>query len=407
MQITCSKCKVTTTASVDLEVLEFACPNCKTLFRKNNEGNLIKQFEYAPKHKATLYVGQKGKLQGKEYFVTGVIVKKIQPKYYWREYILTAADGTKRFLSETDGHWILLEEITDTFKGKRNPNGINYEGNNFALYEEESTTIDYAEGFFDYALPAGKQTMIEYINPPYIISIERDGSGDATFYGRHIDNSTIKKAFNVPVMPLKSGTGIVQPFWLNVRNTAITFCGFSILILLSHLFIYNGKHKKEVFADTLSFSDFNNKDFVSKSFTLQGGSAPMTVSVQSSVDNSWASVQVGLVNEITNEEVYATKDIEYYHGYTEGENWTEGSTNEKLNICGVAAGRYHFVITPQKPPEDTKNNYISLKAGWDEPSMWNAMLPIILMIVVTIIAYYLSVAFERKRWQDSSYSNYN
>ena len=57
---------------------------------------------------------------------------------------------------------------------------------------------------------------------------------------------------------------------------------------------------------------------------------------------------MALVNENNGEEVYASKDIEYYHGYTDGENWTEGSNSEDFNLCGVAAGKYHLTITPSK-----------------------------------------------------------
>ena len=64
-----------------------------------------------------------------------------------------------------------------------------------------------------------------------------------------------------------------------------------------------------------------------------------------------------MINETTGEEIYANKDIEYYHGYTDGENWTEGNTTEEFNICGVAAGKYHLAITPMKATEDiTKSN---------------------------------------------------
>jgi hypothetical protein len=49
------------------------------------------------------------------------------------------------------------------------------------------------------------------------------------------------------------------------------------------------------------------------------------------VDNSWANVGLGLVNEKTNEIVYASKDIEEYHGYEDGENWSEGRRDESFN----------------------------------------------------------------------------
>ncbi|TRW26390.1 DUF4178 domain-containing protein [Flavobacterium zepuense] len=408
MQITCPNCKVTTTASVALDITQFACPNCNNLYsyKDGSIGKLVKTFSYKPAS-ITLVPGQKGTLEGKGYVITGVVVKKVEPHFYWREYILTAADGKQRFLSETNGHWMVLDAITDSFKIQHHPNTIDYNDRILHLYEFSKTSIAAAKGFFDYALPLGKENLTEFINPPNILSIEKDNGIENAFYGYHVDRKTIQKGFGIPVMPLKTGTGLVEPFFINIRNLVITLSAFSILILVSQLFIYSGRYQKEVLNSSLSFSTFNNKDFVSPSFTLEGGTAPITVELQSNVDNSWAAVQVGLINEVTNEEVYATKDIEYYHGYTDGENWTEGSTADNFNICGVPAGKYHFVVTPQKPPEDAANNSVHIIAKWDKPSIRNAALPIIFMLALCIAIYYWSVSFERKRWADSSFSTYN
>jgi hypothetical protein len=58
----------------------------------------------------------------------------------------------------------------------------------------------------------------------------------------------------------------------------------------------------------------------------------------------------------TGEEVYASKDIERYSGYTDGESWSEGSNWRSL-IYGVPAGTYHLNITPMKAPEDVTSDF--------------------------------------------------
>ena len=67
----------------------------------------------------------------------------------------------------------------------------------------------------------------------------------------------------------------------------------------------------------------------------------------SNVDNSWANVELSLVNEKTNETEYASKDIEQYHGYEGGKAGAK-EVEEEFNICGVAPGKYHFTISAQK-----------------------------------------------------------
>lgn len=407
MQIKCIKCStVTEAAGVNFEVINFGCPNCKKVisYKKEPEGAIVDDLDNN-RPAATLSIGQKGMLKGKEYTVTGVIIKKVDPIYYWTEYILTSAGNDWLYLSETDGHWILLEEVEDRYEVDNYPRSLVYNDIRMDIYEHANTKVISAQGFFNYDLPNGRTTMIEYINPPYIFSIEKD-KNESSFFGEHISKGEIKRAFGVKSMPYKSGVGIVQPYAINLRYMVITFCCFAVLILTSHLFIYSGRQSTSVLKGSLLFSEFNGKDYVSRPFTLEGGSAPLTIALSSDVDNSWASVQVALVNEKTSDEEYATKDIEYYHGYEGGENWTEGDRAEELQVCGVSAGTYHLVITPQKPPEDLTNNSVSVSAEWNRPSVWNMVIPIVLMLVIAVVCYYLGIYFEQRRWADSDYSPY-
>lgn len=405
MQIKCIKCStVTEAAGVNFEVINFGCPNCKKVmsYKKEPEGAIVDDLDNN-RPAATLSIGQKGMLKGKEYTVTGVIIKKVDPIYYWTEYILTSAGNDWLYLSETDGHWILLEEVEDRYEVDNYPRSLVYNDIHMDIYEHANTKVISAQGFFNYDLPNGRTTMIEYINPPYIFSIEKD-KNESSFFGKHISKGEIKRAFGVKSMPYKSGVGIVQPYTINLRYMVITFCCFAVLILTSHLFIYSGRQSTSVLKGSLLFSEFNGKDYVSRPFTLEGGSAPLTIALSSDVDNSWASVQVALVNEKTSNEEYATKDIEYYHGYEGGENWSEGDRSEELQVCGVGAGTYHLVITPQKPPEDLTNNSVSVSAEWNRPSVWNMVIPIVLMLIIAVVCYYLGIYFEQRRWADSDYS---
>lgn len=408
MEVSCYQCNTVTTVEVGFEVKNFVCPNCQSVYILDINKALRRErsFNHKIPH-VGLQIGQKGILKGIEYTVTGILTKKVYGAYYWNEYILNDKSNHFVYLSESDGHWIFLKEIEDKFEVSNRPKFLTYEGIVMNLYDYTDVEIVSAQGFFDFTLPKKKIHSIEYISAPNMISIEKDGDTETTYFGEHITTKEIRKGFPFFTLPSKVGTGLVQPFFFDIRNTAIVFCIVAILILLSHWFIYKDKLEKQVFYKDLTFDAFNNKEIVSPSFVLEGGSAPMTIAVNSGVDNSWANVQVALLNEKTNDAVYASKDIEYYHGYTDGESWTEGNHSEEFNICGVAAGKYHLVITPQKAPEDLQNNSLTIKAVWDQPSGRNRWLTIIFLAVLLVALYYLNVNFEQKRWEDSDHSPYN
>ncbi|HLN96226.1 MAG TPA: DUF4178 domain-containing protein [Flavobacterium sp.] len=347
-------------------------------------------------------VGQKATLFGVAYEVTGVIVKRVYGSYFWKEYILIDGEGNFRFLSESDGHFIFLREIGEEVVNSTNKRA-HFENVAYDIYSKTDAQIVSAQGFFDFAIPSGKVVMREYIAPPQMLSFETVDGKTCVYFGEHVSRSSIRKAFGGVKLPYKAGISMVQPFPFPLQPTIVIFGCAILLMIITHVAVFVNQVGSDVLNVTLPF---DGKEYVSPTFYLRGGAAPLTIEAQSAVDNSWANISVGLVNEATNEEVYATKDIEYYHGYTDGENWTEGSTNEKFNICGVPAGKYHLVISPSHQSDDQLNRDMTVTATWRDPSMHNIWMGIcgLGIVGVAFFGYYRYI--ETRRWADSPYSPY-
>ncbi|WP_298136575.1 DUF4178 domain-containing protein [Flavobacterium sp.] len=398
MDFPCFHCNTETKLDVKIDVSFFACPSCGTLYSKNYNND----FKFKERFKKEIYnnvfsIGQKADFKNEIYTIIGILIKRFDSVTRWAEYVLQNDKGEFLYLSESSGNFILLEQIEFEKKVGNHPLTVDYLDKTFDRYDYTYPKLDYASGYFDYNV-LNKIELIEYINPPYILSFEKFGQEQTTFYGEHISRNDVKRAFKTSAIPSKSEIGMVQPFYINVKNLAIIFCSVAILILLSHWFLNKDRSSQEVLNTSIPFENFTAKDFVSPSFELKGSSAPLQISLYSNVDNSWANVQVALINEKTNEEVYASKDIEYYHGYTDGESWKEGSTSEDFNICGVAPGKYHLTITPLKAQEDLSNSTIDITATWNKPSLRNFFMTLLFMAVFLAVVYFMSRNFEEKRW---------
>lgn len=408
MKVPCYNCNTVTELEVGFKVVNFVCPNCHSLYFSDSEGQLRLRSKLKPEvNYFTFKIGEKGILKGTEYTVTGAITKKVQGGYNWTEYILKNDADEFAYLSESDGQWIFLTEIEEKFDVKNHPDSIMYDNSTFHLYEYSDAEIDNAQGYFDFNLPTKRVHLVEYIQPPLMISIEKMNDLETAFLGEYITKKEIKKAFPNVTLPFQFGVNIVQPYYFDVNNMAIIFCVFLLMILSANWYIYKDQAEQVVFNKAIAFTDFNDREFTGESFVLKGGSAPMTVEVSTDVDNSWANVDVALVNETSNDEIHANKDIEYYHGYEDGESWNEGNWSEKFNICGVKAGKYHLLIKPLKAPEDLKNTAMKVRVVWNQPSNRNVWIIAIFMIVVYIVIRYFKINFEKRRWADSSYSPYS
>lgn len=397
MDFSCLECSTVTHLDIHFEAVCFSCPNCKTIHLKNeSDQSWYREHLKVESYNNSFSVGQKATFNEIEYTIIGLLIKKYDG-VKWAEYTLQNDQGNFLYVSEANGNFILLEQVEFSGKVGNHPLSLTYSDMTLDRFDYYYPQLVSAEGFFDFNVRK-KIELIEYINPPYLLSFERFDKEQTAFFGKHISRSKIKKAFNTNDIPPKTESGLVQPFIFNIKNLIITFSSIAILILISHGFLNKDRTPKEVLNVSLPFENYTNKEYVSPSFELVGSSAPLEISVFSPVDNSWANVQVALINENTNEEIYASKDVEYYHGYTDGENWNEGSTGEEFNICGVKAGKYHLAITPLKAPEDFSNSIVTVTASWNKPSFRNVFMVVLFMAIFVGIMFFLSRRYENKRW---------
>lgn len=345
MYYVCPVCEKNNELAIDFSVEEYICSSCSSLIgiEKNASRKIIKK----PVENVVLEVGQKGKIYGIECCVINIVVKKYGENIFWREYTLKDPSENNIYLSESDGHWVLLHQLDSAFKDFKHY-AETADGHKYRWYETTPCSIHSAAGFFEDKIDFKLAKYKEYVNGIEMISREECGDSVQFFKGNHISKYTIKKAFGLKELPDYSGVGIVEPFFFDLKQ-GINIIGVSaLLICLIQLYVVMSRTNQTLFEQEIKFAELNEKELVSKSFSLSGASAPLKVSAYSDVDNSWANVGVSLVNEKTNEIAYTSKDIERYSGYEDGESWSEGSQSEEFNFCGVAPGNYHFLISAEK-----------------------------------------------------------
>lgn len=362
MHYVCPLCKSGNEINRDFTITEYICSSCSHLIdiQKNTSTKVVKK----PTGNVVLKVGQQGVIDDVEYTVTGIVIRKYGNRIFWREYYLKDKKGEDAFLSESDGHWVLLHAINemDIKRRSRNSTILEFGMRSFRRYETTECHIDAAAGFFEDRLDFGLSTYREYVNGSRMVSEEKSSGFTQYFSGTHISKYRVKNAFGIQSLPNYSGIGIVQPFYLNFRQTVNIIGAAALVICLIQLYVLTSRTNRSVFEQEIHFADVRNKEMVSKSFELSGGWAPLKVELSSNVNNSWANVGIGLVNETTSETVFASKDIEEYHGYEDGESWSEGGQNESFSFCGVPSGKYHFLISAERQeavPSTTTSTYLS------------------------------------------------
>lgn len=398
-----------------------ACAACGTMYsikgkdKIENHGIAGKgYFNY------NLRVGSTGSVDGIAYQVVGYTEKQDHSAYQskWREYTLYNRDTGFAFLSEYDGHWILLKEQWHAPVVKNVNNKILlFDNLQFDIYNQYTCSVSEATGEFPADIfDNGSTACYEYVNPPWIWIMERDHhEGIRWFKGEHITGRTLARSFPGINIPYKVGVGAVQPTGISSRNL-IKATAIGLLLLALVYFISSaGKENRVLYSvDTPFPADTNKVSFVTEKFEFGKNSSNVKFDITAGVSNSWFELAVTMVNAKSGKEYSLEKGVEYYSGYEGGERWTEGGTHETAYFTRVPAGTYFFQLEGTREAAMTTGAALSYSFASVAPSFGititydvsnerNFWLSVLLFLIYPVVTYIRNYYRESGRWSNSPF----
>lgn len=372
-----------------------------------------------PEKTPVLKLGSVANIHDNEFKVVAYLEKReVGTIYCWREYILTSQSKGYVTLSEFDGHWNLIggEKFVPNFKTPISYGvSVGYNDVEYTIFNKYSPIVTSMLGELDWDVVNEKVNATEYIAPPYMVVKEITGTTNLStdyYIGEYLEPQVIANIFNIDLslLPEKVGVGANQPSKEYDRWTSsLKITGIAIvLVLLLHLLFGIIKPNKElVNSDFLIAYDPKTggdsfKSFITPSFYIDDESSNIEFEIASAVDNNWLETTIVLVNEGDNRTWEVSKGIEFYHGYEDGERWSEGSTKETILLSEIPRGKYHLNVYPSSGDVYRNNLYIKATSN---VTMWrNTLLTILLLCIYPAICWYLMRKFEKGRWNNSDYS---
>ncbi|HEX9962408.1 MAG TPA: hypothetical protein VGB00_15845, partial [Pyrinomonadaceae bacterium] len=127
------------------------------------------------------------------------------------------------------------------------------------------------------------------------------------------------------------------------------------------------------------------------------------ITASAPVNNSFAELDVDLINEQNNEVESVNIPIEYYSGVDEGEAWTEGGQTSDSTISSLPAGRYLLRV------EGTWQNFqqplsVSVKVEQNVTRGMNFCCAFLMLALVPFFSLIRKWMFESRRWSESMFS---
>jgi Domain of unknown function (DUF4178) len=412
---TCPGCNKKQVLFDAAKVVCYVCGNCNAVLKHTVAGFEKMYSLHSPKRTQLIPLGTTGQLRGQQYTVITYAERfEVGTAWYWEEYTLKCGNShALAFLSTYGGHWNLLSPINSdpllTHPAQRGEKTISYHSEVYEQFSVYQAKYNYASGEFNWEADFNRQLKCtEYICPPQMMAIEYDAKNyDEVdlFHGSYIPHREIRQAFPITAgMKPPVGVAPAQPFYGNIapRRFLIGTLVFCVLALIIQLLYSSNRRQLTVFNESITIDTSTaDKPRVTPSFKLEGKMSNLQVEINSNVSNNWCEAEINLVNEQTGKETNFVVGASYYHGYSEGESWSEGDPKQKEFICSVAPGTYHFVVTPTKEATGAPVD-LTLTVFWDIPSIWNAGLLCCILAAIAGIIYFFGRRFEEMRWEESN-----
>jgi len=452
--LACPKCAAPLPLRAPDQAQHVVCASCGSLLDAS-EGRLtyLKSLKQ-PDPRMFIPLGTDGVLNGIPLTCIGYLLRSCTvegTRYPWGEYLMLDSHHGFKWLVESDGHWSLAEamnlgDLRRTGAGGRT---IEYKGEHYRAFQHTEAVVEGVYGEFYWKVEQGERVQVtEYVKAPISLAEEiqrQPGGGEEVNWSKstYLQGSEIWKAFKLKGSP-PSPQGIAphqpNPHWKTARQMGLWMVA-AFALLVTALAWEVATHREKL----LYKEDYNIFERVPALKALAQGQAPATapapapatdtpppaaapenplepvfftepfeiadghknfsVTLNAPVDNNWIGIEGALVSETTGATELFEVASSYYHGSDEDGAWTEGNTSETVYLSSVPPGRYVLRIAPvwdgKLPPVSTFS--VELRSGI---TRWlYGFLAALGILVVPVLAWIRAMAFENRRWQESSFSS--
>ncbi|MEO8041196.1 MAG: DUF4178 domain-containing protein [Acidobacteriota bacterium] len=392
------------------------CPNCDSLLDVN-QGNLTYLKALTPTSvdaSFVLPIGAEGTFKDDVKFkIIGAVVRSVTIEgetYYWHEYLLYNPSIGFRWLVHSDNHWNFVEPLNAAdvtadanLLGARS---ATYNGTKFKIFQDAPAVVQYVKGEFYWRVEQGETVRaVDYVAAPLMLSQESSTNEINWSVGTYMTNAEIEKAFGVTGLPKPWSVAPNQPFTGRFYYTWGLLPLLFLLVVAIFMIPVAGL-TNTVLSQQLSLPPMTNatapQTAFSQPFDIKAN-RNIRLAASAPVSNSFADLDVDLINEQSQEVESVNIPIEYYFGSDSDGAWTEGSKDQNATLSSLPAGKYTLRV------EGTWQDWqqpmpISLTVEQNVNRGVNFLCAFIVLLIVPVLGLFRKISFESRRWKDSMFS---
>ncbi len=399
---TCPSCGGEIMLRSGAHALSAVCRNCSSVIDTTDERFKVIQ-DFALKAKLTLIpIGARGALSNITWEVIGYLEKKDKTGFYfWDEYLLFNPYHGFRFIVQMDGHWNFVSPVKKYVGRPHGRNVLYYNNERYRRFLSDRPAVANVQGEFYWQVKKGDKADTEdYIKPPYMLSVETSDGETTASMCEYLEPSVIKDAFGLARVPSRKGVYANQPYPGDPYLTWTVACFAIIFAILIHVVTAMRGDAAVILSENKVFtSEEKGKTFMSQPIRIDYAQN-ILVETTAAVDNQWVELSVDVSDETAGKNYGLRQAVEYYHGVSGGESWSEGGRNESDFISRLEPGNYKILY---EVDSGSFPMHVNIKATRDKASWGNFWWTLLLIIAYPLTSFLRRRAFETKRWENSDY----
>lgn len=282
---------------------------------------------------------------------------------------------------------------------------IVWEGRTYQHFQTSIPTTTSVLGEFPWVAKVGDSAkMRDFICPPYLLSEEVTETESVWTAGEYIEPEEVWSAFGLEgAPPAKRGVAAAQP---NPYGGAMgtlwgTFFLAAGLCVGAYLLVSGPGANQQAFRGGFSIDATDpEKSRVTETFELKGRTSNVAIRVETNLDMHWAYLSMALIDADTDVALDFGKEISYYHGYEDGESWSEGSGHETVIVPSVPPGRYYLRLEPET---DAASLGLNVTVTRNVPLLRLPFLAFLLLLLPVLWGVVRQDNFESERWMESDH----
>jgi hypothetical protein len=216
----------------------------------------------------------------------------------------------------------------------------------------------------------------------------------------------VEKAFGIADLPKPWGVGPNQPFTGRFYYTWGALPLFLLLVVAVFMIPIAGITKtvlnQEIVLPPLTNATTAQAVF-SQPFDIKANSN-VRITAGANVENSWADLDVDLINEKSQEVESVNVPVEYYSGVDEGEAWSEGGKSTDATLSSLPAGKYTLRVEGTWEKWQTQMP-VQVKVEQNVNRGVNFCCALVVLLIVPVLGLFRKFTFESGRWKDSMFGS--